>query len=130
MKTLDGKNVLVLRAKMARDCASNMTAASLVLVSRVYIASESTVAASVPRGRGWVSRFSEFAEQASTSHRPHAAGDEAGDRWTFTIITVDGMADIQLESLNFATLNLAEALATTPRALSRTSSKSLRELKC
>ena len=51
-------------------------------------------------------KLAEFAEQASTSHRHDATSDEARDRRTFYIITADGMADIHLESLHFALLNL------------------------
>ena len=62
-----------------------------------------------PRGgQRWVENSSEFAEQTSTSRRHDAASDEGRDRWTFNIITVDGMAHIRLEYLHFTTLNLAE----------------------
>ena len=43
--------------------------------------------------------------RASFDH--DATSDEGRDRWTFYIITIDGIADIHLESLHFATLNLA-----------------------
>ena len=51
---------------------------------------------------------SEFAEQVSTSRRHTATSDQGRNRWTFYIITVDGMTDFHLESLHFTTLNLAE----------------------
>ena len=39
---------------------------------------------------------------------PDAVGDDARDGWTFSIITPDGLAAIQPDSLHFAVLNLAE----------------------
>ena len=55
--------------------------------------------------------FAEFAEEASTFPHPHthdATDDEAKDLWTFLIIPGDELAAIQLKSLHFVTLNLAE----------------------
>ena len=43
--------------------------------------------------------------RASFDH--DATSDEGRNRWTFYIITIDGMADFHLESLHFAPLNLA-----------------------
>ena len=43
---------------------------------------------------------------------PNAAGDEARDGWTFSIITPDGLAAIQPDYLHFAIFNLAEKRAT------------------
>ena len=45
-------------------------------------------------------KLAEFAEQASTSRRHDATSDEGRDRWTFYIITADGMDDFHLESLH------------------------------
>ena len=39
---------------------------------------------------------------------PNAAGDEARDGWTSSIITPDGLAAIQPDFLHFAILNLAK----------------------
>ena len=53
--------------------------------------------------------------------------DTDKDLWSFFIITVDGLAAIQLESLHSATLR--RAIVSWYRAPSRNSSQSTRELK-
>ena len=50
----------------------------------------------------------EFAEQALTSGHHNTVSEEARERQTFSIVTVDVLADFHLESLHFTTLNLAK----------------------